>query len=136
GPSVSVDPAWDGLVAESADITNTDDDGPGTAAIVVSDPSGTLAERGAPVTFTVLLASQPSAPVTIALSVSDTTEATLSHADLTFTEANWSAAQTVTLSSVDDWQADGAQPVRVFFDSPASEDPEYAALVAPADLEL
>jgi GH43 family beta-xylosidase len=136
GPSVSADPAWDGLVAESADITNTDDDGPGTAAIVVSDPSGTLAERGAPVTFTVRLASQPSAPVTIALSVSDTTEATLSHADLTFTKANWSAAQTVTLSSVDDWQADGAQPVRVFFDSPASEDPAYAALVAPADLEL
>ncbi len=69
--------------------------------------------------------------MTIALSVSDTTEATLSHADLTFTEANWSTAQTVTLSSVDDWQADGAQPVRVVFDAPASEDPEYAALAAP-----
>ncbi|WP_437623797.1 family 43 glycosylhydrolase [Sorangium sp. So ce1151] len=136
GPSVSVDPASDGLVAESADITNTDDDGPGTAAIVVSDPSGPLAERGAPVTFTVRLASQPSAPVTIALGVSDTTEASLSHADLTFTEASWSTAQTVTLSSVDDWQADGAQPVRVAFGSPASEDPEYAALAAPADLEL
>ncbi|WP_437907685.1 family 43 glycosylhydrolase [Sorangium sp. So ce327] len=136
GPSVSADPACDGLVAESADITNTDDDAPGTAAIVVSDPSGPLAERGAPVTFTVLLASQPSAPVTIALGVSDTTEATLSHADLTFTEANWSTAQTVTLSSVDDWQADGAQPVRVVFDAPASEDPEYAALAAPAVLEL
>ncbi|WP_437693043.1 family 43 glycosylhydrolase [Sorangium sp. So ce176] len=136
GPSVSADPACDGLVAESADITNTDDDGPRTAAIVVSEPSGILAERGAPVTFTVRLASQPSAPVTIALSVSDTTEATLSHAELTFTEANWSAAQTVTLSSVDDWQTDGAQPVRVVFGSPASEDAAYAALAAPAVLEL
>ncbi|WP_437868765.1 AbfB domain-containing protein [Sorangium sp. So ce363] len=136
GPSVSADPACDGLVAESADITNTDDDGPRTAAIVVSDPSGILAERGAPVTFTVLLASQPSAPVTLALRVSDTTESTLSHAGLTFTEANWNAAQTVTLSSVDDWVADGAQPVRVVFDAPVSEDPAYAALAAPAALEL
>ncbi|WP_437682050.1 hypothetical protein [Sorangium sp. So ce131] len=92
GPSVSGDPACDGLVAESADITNTEDDGPRTAAIVVSDPSGTLAERGAPVTFTVRLASQPSAPVTIALSVSDTTESTLSHEGLTFTGANWTVS--------------------------------------------
>jgi GH43 family beta-xylosidase len=136
GPSVSADPSFNGLVAESADITNTDDDAPAAAAIVVGGPSGGLAERGAPVTFTVVLASRPSAPVTIALGVSDTTEATLSHADLTFTAADWDAAQTVTVTSVDDWQVDGAQPVRVIFDTPVSADPEYALLAAPDDIEL
>lgn len=136
GPSLSADPSFNGLVAESADITNTDDDDPVVPSIVVSDPSGLLAERGAPVTFTVVLASQPGAPVTMALSVSDSTEATLSRADLTFTAANWSVAQTVTVSSVDDWQIDGAQPVRVVFSAPVSDDPEYVALDAPVDLEL
>ena len=40
--------------------------------------------------------------VTVALTSSDTTEATVNPATLTFTEGNWNTAQTVTLTGVDD----------------------------------
>ena len=47
--------------------------------------------------------------MTIGLSSSDTTEGTVSPASLTFTTANWSSAQTVTVTGVDDAIADGHQ---------------------------
>ena len=49
-----------------------------------------------------VLNTQPTADVTIALSSSDTTEGTVSPASLTFTTANWNVAQTVTVTGVDD----------------------------------
>ena len=47
--------------------------------------------------------------VTVAVSSSDTGEATVSPATLTFTEANWNTAQTVTVTGVNDDNADGHQ---------------------------
>ena len=55
-----------------------------------------------------VLTTQPTADVTIALSSSDTTEGTVSPASLTFTTANWNVAQTVTVTGVDDALVDGA----------------------------
>ena len=49
-----------------------------------------------------VLNTQPTADVTIALSSSDTTEGTVGPASLTFTTANWNVAQTVTVTGVDD----------------------------------
>ena len=61
-------------------------------------------DRGAAAraTFTVVLTSQPTADVTIALSSSGSTEGTVSAAPLTFTTVNWNVAQTVTVTGVDD----------------------------------
>ena len=46
-------------------------------------------EAGGTATFTVVLNTQPTADVTIALSSSDTTEGTVGPASLVFTTANW-----------------------------------------------
>ncbi|GIR37542.1 MAG: hypothetical protein CM15mP49_29270 [Actinomycetota bacterium] len=57
-------------------------------------------------TFTVVLDAQPTSDVVIALTSSDTGEATIS-GSLTFTPANWDTPQTVTVTGVDDNLIDG-----------------------------
>ena len=51
--------------------------------------------------------------VTVAVSSSDTGEATVSPATLTFTEANWNTAQTVTVTGVNDTDIDGHQEYEI-----------------------
>ena len=82
---------------------NTDDD---AAGVVVTPVSGLVTtEAGGTATFSVRLATQPTANVTIALSSGDTTEGSVGPASLTFTPANWNTAQTVTVTGVDDANA-------------------------------
>ena len=98
--AVSADAAYGGLNAADVAATNTDND---VAGITVAPTSGlTTTEAGGTATFTVVLNSQPTADVTIALSAHDTTEGTVSPASLMFTPANWNTAQTVTVTGVDD----------------------------------
>src|SRR5882672_8753014 len=76
--------------------------------ISVTPTSGlTTTEGGGTATFTVVLDSSPSANVTIGLSSSDLTEGTVSPASVTFTSGNWNTAQTVTVTGVNDFVADG-----------------------------
>ena len=72
-----------------------------------ADDGLTTTEAGGTATFTVVLNTQPTADVTIALSSSDPTEGTVSPASLTFTTRNWNTAQTVTVTGVDDDLDDG-----------------------------
>ena len=57
-------------------------------------------------TFTVKLATQPSASVTVGVTSDDTGAATASPASLTFTTGNWNTTKTVTVSGVDDSDTD------------------------------
>jgi len=66
-------------------------------------------EAGGTTSFTVKLADQPSATVTIPVSSSDVSEGTVSSTSLSFTTANWNAEQTVTITGVDDNVQDGNQ---------------------------
>jgi hypothetical protein len=112
-------------------VTNTDND---FAGITVGAPSGTsTSEAGTSVTFTMVLASQPTADVTIPLSSSDTTEGTVSPASVTFTTANWNVAQTVTVTGVDDLLADGTQSYVIAIGPATSADVGYQGR-DPADL--
>ena len=52
--------------------------------------------------YTVVLAIQPSGPVTVAVSGHAGTDLSLSTSSLTFTTANWHVAQTVTVTAEDD----------------------------------
>jgi hypothetical protein len=54
-----------------------------------------------------VLTSQPSSDVTVPISSNDTTEGTVSPTSLLFTPTNWSTAQTVTVTGVDDLVDDG-----------------------------
>ncbi len=102
--AVSADLAYNGLDPTDVAVTNLDDD---VVGINVSAISGPTTEAGGTATFSVTLNSQPTANVTIGISSSDTAEGTVSTALLTFTAANWSMVQTVTVTGVDDFVADG-----------------------------
>ena len=68
---------------------------------ITSTASATLAltEGGAAGTYTLVLNTQPTAMVTVALSNSNTTAVMVSPASLSFSATTWSTAQTVTVSS-------------------------------------
>jgi hypothetical protein len=128
--SASADAGYAGRTG-TASVTNGDDD---VAAIGVSAPSGTTtSEAATQVTFTVVLGSQPTADVTIPLSSSDGTEATVSPSSLVFTAATWNVPQSVTVTGVDDLVADGPQPYTIFVGNAQSADAGYAGR-DPADL--
>ena len=131
--AVSTDGSYSGLDAADVSVTNTDDD---TAGITVSPTSGlTTTEAGGTATFTVVLNSQPTADVTIALSSSDLTEGTVGPASLTFTSANWNVAQTVTVTGVDDAVADGDVAYSILTAAAVSTDGNYSGFDA-ADVSV
>jgi hypothetical protein len=115
GPSVG---------AVELDVVNEDNDDLGIA--VVAPSSLATSEAGTQDSFTVVLQSQPTANVTIAVASSDTTEATVSTSQLEFTPANWNQPQTVTVTGVDDAIDDGDQPFTIILGAASSEDPMYA----------
>ena len=77
--------------------------------IVESGGSTSVNESGTTDTFTVVLDVQPATNVELTVTSGDTGEATVSPSPLTFTNANWDTAQTVTVTGVDDVLVDGNQ---------------------------
>ena len=84
-------------------------------------------EAGGTATVQMRLAAEPTAAVTVTLSSSDTTEGAVS-GPLTFTPSDWGTAQSVTVTGMDDRQADGDQPYQVTF-SVSSSDENYNRIV-------
>ena len=87
-----------GSVAEDLDVTVDDDDEPG---LVLSKSSLGPAE-GASESYTVRLATQPTAQVTVTITGHSGTDLTLDETSLTFTTTNWSTAQTVRVTAGQD----------------------------------
>ncbi len=102
--------------------TITDDD---TNGITVSPISGNTSESGATATFTVVLTSQPTDTVTIAVSSDNLAEGTVSPASVTFTPADWNIPQTVTVTGADDAVADGNIPYNILLAGARSNDANY-----------
>ena len=96
-----------GAVSTDIAVTITDDDSP---ALALSKTVLTLTEGGAAGTYTVALATQPSADVTVTVSGAAGTDLTVTGPPLTFTTSNWSQPQTVTVAARhdDDAPADAA----------------------------
>ena len=71
---------------------------------IVFDPTSLTVEEGDAdgETYTVKLATQPSAEVTVTVSGHNGTDVTLDKATLTFTTSNWDTAQTVTVKAGED----------------------------------
>src|SRR5439155_865971 len=114
-------------------VTNTDND---TVGFTVTPTSGlTTTEAGGTATFIVRLTSQHRANVTFGLSSSNTAEGTVSPASLTFTAANWNVAQTVTVTGVDDFVADGNQAYTIVTAAASSADANYNGL-NPVDVSV
>ena len=73
----------------------------------------TTSESGTTSTFTAALLTQPTHPVTVAITSSNISEGTVSPASLVFTVDNWQTAQTVTVAGQDDNLDDGDQRYRI-----------------------
>ncbi len=92
---------YDAVTIAGVAVTVTDDD---TAGVTVSASSLTVAEGGS-ATYTVVLNLQPTSDVVINVTKSGSSDVTVSPARLTFTTANWSTAQTVTVAAAQDADA-------------------------------
>ena len=132
-PTSAGDAIYDALgAADVADVSGTrvDDDTAGvTVTPVGGEPLNTSEPGPAPTeTIDYVLDSEPTADVVLDLSVSDTSEASIDTAMLTFTSANWDTPQTVTVSGLDDDIDDGDVPYSVISSSATSTDPNYSGL--------
>ncbi len=127
-PATSSDSNYNGIDPANVSVSNSDND---AAGITVSPTAGLVTtEAGGTATFTVVLASQPAANVGIGLSSSDTTEGTVAPASLVFTPANWSTAQSVTVTGVDDALVDGTIAYSIVTAAATSSDSNYNGLNA------
>ena len=86
------------LTVAAAELTITDND---TRGVMVSEQTLAIKEGGNPGTYTVVLASEPTSPVTIAVASSDAA-VRVNPPSLGFTAANWQTAQTVTVDAAND----------------------------------
>ncbi len=126
--AASADDDYDGIVIASVEVTNVDNETAGFAITPAATETLETTEAGGTATFTMRLTSQPSANVTVALSSDDTTEGTVAPASLTFTMANWNAPQTVTVTGVNDMDADGNVIYNIVTAAATSMDMSYAGL--------
>ena len=110
---------YDG-VTDSVSVRVNDDD---TPALEVSVTSLSVTE-GATDSFTVALATEPTAQVTVTVTSTDTDAVSVDKASLTFTTSDWDTEQTVTVSGVpDDDALDESEWVRL-----AASGGDYAGL--------
>jgi hypothetical protein len=102
----SSDSNYAGLNPDDVSVTNTDND---SAGFTISTISGNTGEDTSQATFNIKLNSQPDGNVVIDVVSLNTDEGTVSPAILTFSDTNWNANQTVTVTGVNDDIADGNQ---------------------------
>ncbi len=103
--STSVDPGYSGRMA-NLPVSVADS---GTPNLVVS-PSELSIPEGGSGAFTVLLVTEPSSPVTVRAPPFENPDLTRSGETLRFTSLNWREAQTVTVRSAEDADAEAEVP--------------------------
>lgn len=96
---------------ETSSFTVTSIGGSATPGITLNPVSGNTNESGTTATFTAALNAQPTNDVVLNISSANTNEVIVLPTTLTFTNANWNLAQTITLTGVDDVLFDGNQDV-------------------------
>ncbi|MDM8566803.1 Calx-beta domain-containing protein [Candidatus Halobeggiatoa sp. HSG11] len=127
------DDTYDPLADQTVSVTTVDDDTPG---FTITPTSGlTTTEAGGTATFTVVLNTAPTATVTLPLVSSDTTEGTVSPVSLDFTTTDWSSAQTVTITGVDDTAVDGNVNYTIQTNAATSADGNYSG-INPSDVTV
>lgn len=128
-PAASTDPNYGGLHPDPLTLTNLDDD---TARLLLPAPL-TLTE-GLTSSYTLRLASQPTAPVVVNLKADDQTSINLTK--VIFTPLAWNQPQTITITAIDDGLREGFHTSTISH-TLSSFDPVYANLgTLPLTVEL
>ena len=117
----------DGQITGDATPAEETPAAPATPSYTLSGTSFNIAENAGTATYTVVLGSQPTSAVTVNISSADATEIAVSPSSLSFSTSNYSVAQTVTMTGVNDNISDGNQSVTIT-NSISSSDSDYAAL--------
>ena len=100
--------------AASATVPVIDNDVTVTVpAGVTVTPTALAVPEGGSVNYTVVLDSEPTADVTVAIQVPEDTEVAVDETELTFTADNWDQAQTVTVTAAQDDDAVDDDPVTI-----------------------
>lgn len=110
--SGTTDPVFQNLPVAPLSVTVNDNERVNEGVVVTPSGNSTWVGERSPVTsaptsdtFTVYLTAPPAANVTVSMTTGGQT--TVSPTSLTFTPGNWSTAQTVTVTGVDDATAEG-----------------------------
>jgi Domain of unknown function (DUF4347)/Cadherin-like/Right handed beta helix region len=107
-----------------------------TPGVTVTPISGVVTtEAGGTASFTIRLNAAPTSNVTINLSLSDTTEASLSQTAVVFTPLNWASAVTITATGLNDTFVDGNISYSILTSTALSTDLNYSGM-AVADVAL
>lgn len=121
------DPCYQHIQIPDVGLINQDDDTAGLVAVLLA-PAVT-SERGGEVPIRVSLASAPTAPVTVHLTVTVPSEAVVSPTVLVFTSRRWNTPQMAVVRGLGDLLSDGTVPYELVL-STQSSDPSYADLPA------
>ena len=125
--SSSLDGQYAALASQTVSVDTLDDD---VAGFTLADTGGkTVSETGTTDTFTIVLDAQPLNDVVFEITSSDTTEAIVT-GTVTFTNANWSSVQTVTITGVDDALIDGTQTSTITINVKNTSDGAFTALAS------
>ena len=121
--ATSPDPAYHGISVPAVSVDINDDDNAGVK--IVPNPHMSVPE-GESATYTMVLLSQPLATVAVAISSSNPQMLTAAFDEVTFTQDNWSVAQTVAFDTFhDDNTLDENE---VLSHSAVSLDPNYKGI--------
>ena len=121
----SADSGYDGIAITIASVTATEDDDD-TVGVTV-DPETLSVTEESTAAYTVVLDTLPTGPVTVSVAkqAGGDDDLTADPTTLTFTTANWSTVQTVTVSAADD--VDGIDGAATFTHSASGAD--YGSVV-------
>ena len=124
------DAKYDALSSQSVSVTTTDGVDAATFTIAETDNATLVSESGGTDTFSVVLGSEPTGNVVFSLTAGDGTEVSLSASVLTFSTSNWSTAQTVTVTGVNDNVSDDnvTSTITVAINQSNTADTKYDAL--------
>jgi hypothetical protein len=133
--ATSSDSNYSGRDAADVNLVNLDDSDAAGITVEAASSLSTSEDRTNPASFTIRLASQPTANVTIPIGSSDVTEGTASPESLIFTPENWDVPQTVTITGVDDATDDGDITYSINLGPATGNDTGYQGL-NPVDLTI
>lgn len=128
-PATSTDPNYNGFNPDDVTVVNLDND---VAGISINPVAGLVTtEGGGTATFTIVLNTQPTSDVTIGLSSSNTNEGNVSPSSVTFTDANWNVARTITVTGTNDFIDDGNIAYTIVTANATSSDADYNGMTSP-----